>query len=95
MIDICLSSTTFLKFNFYFIVYVIPGTKKDLSGIKLCADGERWDETRGPESEAVKSRQDLIDERRRKAVQYRKVAEAQRQHFLYAQTCKLADGGDS
>lgn len=67
----------------------IAGTKKDLIPVRLTPDGEVLDPGRGPDSEAVKDRQALLDERQRKASQYRSAADKARNHALYSLTRKL------
>lgn len=60
-----------------------------MSSLKLAADGEEWDEQRGPESQPVRRRRDVIGQGVRTKTQYRKASEALKDHALYRLTGKL------
>ncbi len=71
-------------------IQLLSGTEKYLKGLTLTKDGDIYDPARGPECDAVQSRKDLLDERRRKAVTHKTATQAAREHFLYNLTCKFS-----
>lgn len=63
--------------------FCFPGTRKDLSAIRVDAEGNILNPLVGPQADALLDRARVLDERQRRKTQHRTAAEKARQHTLY------------